>query len=181
MGIPLQNLIKIGIARKPHGIKGGFTFLSSLDKLEESVLSKGHKVQIKTANSGDLLSMTISEVKIGQKIIVKFSEVNSINELEKLLPFEIFLPREDFKEIESDDEFYIVDLMGLKVLSVTDQSPVGTIVNSYSNGAQEVIVIELEAPSKDQTIELPFVNEFFSEVDLQRGVILVNVPTYLED
>ena len=91
-----------------------------------------------------------------------------------MLPLTIFTQRENFNEIE-DDEVYLSDLVGLQVYD-TEDNQLGFVKNFYDNGAQPVLVVELSDGNK---VELPFVETFFPELNLdEEKIVMINPGLY---
>ena len=67
------------------------------------------------------------------------------------------------------------DLVGLEVFDTKGVS-VGKVENFYDNGAQPVLVINLD---DSDNIELPFVEVFFPKVDVEGKKIVMNNPGLL--
>jgi 16S rRNA processing protein RimM len=73
------------------------------------------------------------------------------------------LPRPDA------NEFYWVDLLGLRVANV-EQQDFGVVTRVIETGANEVLVVVKDAVER----LIPFIAEVIREVDLERGVIRVD-------
>lgn len=107
--------------------------------------------------------------------LVSFSKIASkvlnsdINEIEAYVGCELYVDHSTLDELE-DGEFYYSDLIGLKVYDNT------------SNYLGEVIEIRelprgilLEVKTEKKNALIPFVDEFVSDVNLDEGVIYINV------
>lgn len=172
-----ENLIQLGIANKPHGIKGGFLF--KLENSTDSVLTKNSKITLIPMNTASSISkegeeFEIANIHFGNKTICYLKDINDRNVVEAMLPFSIHYPRSLFPETE-DDEFYVNDLIGLKVLD-TKGNEVGKVESQYDNGVQTVLKLKVN----NQFIELPFVENFFPEVDMEKGTITYIAPEFDE-
>ena len=176
-----KKFIELGYCRKPHGIKGGLSL--ALYNSDESHLAKGVKVTLFGADSHSKLKpegeiFTIERIDFGNKVICYLKEIKDRNHLEALLPFSIKMDRKDFKPPKHENEFYLEDLNGLKVIDMATQKECGIIESFYENGAQIVLTIK----KLDHSIlELPLVDNFFPEVDLSQGFILVNIPEFVNE
>jgi 16S rRNA processing protein RimM len=106
----------------------------------------------------------------------------------------VFISRQSFPTPQ-DDEFYWVDLVGLKVLN-REGLWLGQVSEIMSSGAQSVLVLDV-SPEYEQRLEesqigvkknrptaspkalaqnclIPFVSQFIDQVDLKQGLILVD-------
>lgn len=171
-----NNLILLGKCTRPHGIRGEFDF--HLINLEDSVVDVDSRVfliplsaQSKLPSDGQWFE--VEQIRFGNKVIARLKGVADRNGVEALVPFEIYLDRSDFPEVE-DDEFYIVDLLGLDVYS--EGLRIGIVKDFYDNGAQTVLVIKGEG----RIIELPFVDHFIEAIDIEAKRIDILMPDYIE-
>lgn len=171
-----NQYIKLAECRKPHGIKGGLSL--NLENQEDSILKKGLKVQLKGLSPSSSIPSSGQEVKIksitfGNKIICYFDEIQDRNASEAAIPFEINVSRDLFPEA-ADGEYYICDLVGLEVKLAEDQSSLGEVKSYFDNGFQTVLILLIN----DEEVELPFVDAFFPEVNIESGFITVILPEY---
>lgn len=175
-----DELIELGICAKPHGIKGGFTFV--LNNVEESVLSKGVKISLFPKGRGSSLNENgedfhIKSIAFGNKVIVYLKEVNDRNLVESMVPFTIKVSRNIFPEAE-EGEFYLSDLLDIEVRDAETSEVIGKVTDFYDNTAQVILVIK--SPGRE-VVELPFIEQFFPDIDLENGFITVNQPDYIEE
>ncbi|MBT6324353.1 MAG: 16S rRNA processing protein RimM [Bdellovibrionales bacterium] len=168
-----EKNISLGFCRKAHGIKGEAVF--SLYSGSDSILSSGDIIiACKDKQSKEI---KIEKIRFGNKVIVKLEGINDRTTLEKLLPFEIFVSRDLFPEIDSSDEFYISDILGTDVFDFKTKQKIGVIDSFYDNGAQVVYVIK----GNEQNFELPFVEQFFPIVKLDKNRIEIVLPEIINE
>jgi 16S rRNA processing protein RimM len=170
-----KNLIELGTSTKPHGIKGGFLF--NLFNKDGSVLTKGSIISILPGSDNSSVpkegqDIEIEEIHFGNKTIVYLKGIRDRNIVEAMIPFEVLYPRDKFPEPD-EDEVYLQDLVGLKVMDVGGFE-IGKVQSYFDNGAQTVLKIKLE----NEIMELPFVENFFPEVDVENGTITMILPEY---
>ena len=168
-----EKLIQLGSCGRPHGVSGGFS--ATFFNTQDSSVRKGSRLVLKPKSESSSLkaegeSFTVKSSSFGNKVILFFDEVADRNQAEALLPFDIYIKRSDLPET-SDDEFYIEDLVGMKVIGENGED-LGVVKNYFDNGAQLVLVIQ----KKDGRMELPFVEVFFPEIDLEAGTIKMIEP-----
>lgn len=164
----------MGKCSKPHGIKGAFHF--HLLNPEQSTLAPGSKIWVtgeKISDGGQW--MVIERITFGHKVMAYLEGVNGRNEVEALLPFEIYQDRSDFPEPE-EGEYYLEDLKGLKALDLKTGEQLGVVQSFYDNGAQDVMVIR---PKSGPMIELPMVEAFFHEINWEEETVTVTKPQWL--
>ena len=88
--------MRLGVCRKPHGIKGAFDF--HLDNAIDSVLDNGVEIHIspleaKSSLPAEGMDIEIADISFGNKVIVYLDEVNDRNVVESMIPFEIYIDR----------------------------------------------------------------------------------------
>lgn len=167
------KIIKIAYAAKPHGLKGEV----ELGFLDQNVLENGMKIIATPYNERSSIpksgmTLTLEKIKQGNKVIASFKEVTDRTQLEAILPFEISVNRQDLDA----EEFYAFDLPGMSVISEAGEN-LGVVAKVLDNGAQEVLEIKL---SGGEVIMLPFVENFFPEIDLENETITMVMPEYSE-
>ena len=166
-------MIQFGKSMKPHGIKGEFKLL--LFNQEDSSLKKGMKVSLSPMSSESSLNpdgqiFTIESIKFGNQTILKLKEVGDRNLCESMLPFEVYVEESQLPEL-SNNEFYLRDLINCRVIDYVSKKDIGTIEDFYENGAQVVLQITGEV-----NLELPFVEAFFPEVDIENKCVYIIEP-----
>lgn len=169
-----NSLIYMGKCSRPHGIKGAFHF--HLVNPEQSSLGPGAKIWLTGKNipaSGQW--MTIKSITFGHKVMAYLEGVEGRNEVEALLPFEIYQNRNDFPDLE-EGEYYLEDLKGLKAIELKTGEKFGVVQSFYHNGAQDVMVIRAVS---GPMIELPMVEAFFHEINWEDQTVTVTRPQWI--
>ena len=87
-----------------------------------------------------------------------------------MLPFEFKVSRELFPEPE-EGEFYINDLIGMEVFEAGTDRQLGIVSKYFDNGAQIILTIR-----GARSFDIPFVDHFVPEVDVEANKIWVVVP-----
>ncbi len=174
-----KNLIQLGVCHKPHGIKGGFTFI--LENTIDSVLKKGVKIMLFPKDTRSSISeegeeFVVETISFGNKVIayLKGHDKAQIdrNLVEQMIPFIIKIDRSALPETD-EGEYYLSDLVGLEVRNASTNEVIGMIKRTFDNGAQTVLGIKL---SSGKMIDVPFVENFVLEVDIESGYISINPP-----
>ncbi|OIQ16350.1 MAG: 16S rRNA processing protein RimM [Bacteriovorax sp. MedPE-SWde] len=169
-----DSLIILGVCNKPHGIRGGFTFV--LENSQDSVLSKGTSVYLFPSSPASSISSEgeehkIEKISFGNKTIAYLKDVTDRNVTESMIPFEIKFPRDQFPEAE-EGEFYIADLVGIEVLEFGTDELVGKVSDYYDNSVQTILTIR----GAKQSFDIPFVENFVPKVDVEARRIWVVIP-----
>lgn len=169
-----NNYIQIGFCNSPHGIKGEFVF--NLFNKDSSVLKEGSVVYLKNEKKVDFFKFEILKINFGNKVIVKFKEIHTRNEVEALIPFQIFSLKSDWPK-NQENEYYISDLIGLKVVDYITQLEIGTVSSFYENSIHAILEIKL---INQKTIDVLFIDQFVKEVSLEKEIIIIIQPEYIE-
>ena len=159
-------LAKIG---SPHGIKGDvrvkpFGDPDMLDQYGKLETFDGRTFKIKRMRFQKGMA------------IVKFEGVNSRDEAEALNGIELFVDRSKLPEPDTD-EFYISDLVGMKVL--VDGTYVGSVKDVPNFGADDMI--EVSPVGGGLSYFLPFTRAVIPTIDFGNGTITAVPPVEVND
>jgi 16S rRNA processing protein RimM len=105
-------------------------------------------------------------------LIVKFKGLDDRSAAEKLNGIGLTVLREMMPATEDDDEFYLADLIGLRVEDQTGRV-VGDVLNVVNFGAGDILEIQ---PPRGTSVYLPFSPEFVPDVDLTGGRVVIAPP-----
>lgn len=163
----MENLVSIGKILNFHGIKGevkvGFT------KGREDFLENLKKVFV--IISDKQISLTVDTVRFHKQFaLIKFNEINSINDAEIYKGADIYVNRSEIVEYLSEDEYLISDLIGIEVFS-SDDEKIGMVTEVGNNNAGELLQIK---DGSGNFHLVPFVKEIVPVVDLKNGRIVIN-------
>lgn len=172
-----QN-IHIGHCTQPHGIRGEFTFV--LYNSESNLLKKNSIIFLSAKNEKSSLQVEfekfiISKINYGNKIIVSLEGVVTRNQVEAMLPFDIYARREDLPELQNN-EFYLNDLHGCRVMNNISKIELGVVDDFYENGEQVILVIK----TNNGKFDILFTNYFVPVVDLKNRIIEIIEPEIIE-
>ncbi|XP_055804760.1 uncharacterized protein LOC129873655 isoform X2 [Solanum dulcamara] len=122
----------------------------------------------------------------GQKSwILKFHEINSIEQAQKLVGSALLVKDEDRPVLE-EGEFYTPDLVGMKVFLKETRELVGTVINVFNSGASDLLHVELlpdrnakpqlEGSASGPLVWVPFVEAIVPNIDLSKREMLITPP-----
>lgn len=100
---------------------------------------------------------------------VKFAGVTDRDQALELKGVAVAVPRDTFQKLDSDDEFYWVDLIGLSVYN-PKQELLGTVESLMESGSNSVLVVK----STEKEHLIPFVGVYVLDVDLKKRQIIVD-------
>ncbi|MBR1753230.1 16S rRNA processing protein RimM [bacterium] len=169
-----MKYISIGKILNFHGIKGEAKI--GYSKSQAEFLSTLKSVLIKIDSTYETL--TISSCKFNKNFaIMKFKEINSINDI---IPYKgqlLYVEQTSLKEKLSDDEFLIEDLVGLDVYNQSDEK-VGIVIGISNNGTNDYLNIKTKTK---RTSLVPFIKELVPSVDIEnKKVIISNLEGLIE-
>ena len=114
-----KDLVSLGKVIKPHGIKGELKVF--LYNNESSIFAKGLRIWfISNLNQYKLYKLNSIRGSIDNKII-KLDDIINIDMAQSLVKKEIFVSRSDFEPLDNKNDYYLNDLIGLKVLDEFDK------------------------------------------------------------
>lgn len=172
-GFNMGERLRVGVIASTHGVKGEVKVFATTDEPERF---KTWKTVILDTGREEL-PLTIEGVKFFKNMaILKFKEFNDINEVEKYKGKDLLIEREQAGK-PGPDENFIVDLIGLKV--VTDEgTEFGTMKDVIQTGANDVYVIE-DADGKEYLF--PAIKQCILDVNLETQTMTVHIMDGLLD
>lgn len=171
-------LIEIGTLGSAVGISGEARL--NLYSGSDRNIFKGQKIILSDKiDSEDMIELEVNSVRIQKGFpIVRFKEVSDRTEISKLTGKGIFLQKSDMKKLE-DDEFYVMDLIGMTAYDIRSEKEIGRIKDVLTNTAQPIYVIE---SNKKKDILVPGVPQFIKDIDLEKRVIEFElIAGFIED
>ena len=182
--------IEIGIVGPPHGVRGEFKVQSLTDWPEQRLGQKGtrylrppestfHMARLQTEEANRVTKVTLmrgqASVYKGREVyICKIKGINTPEEARAIHGHTLLVHKSARDELEDEDEFYVQELVGLRVELLETGEEVGTVQDIMDGtGTHDVLQIVNEA---GQAILLPFVKEMVPEVDMDAGVLRATPP-----
>jgi len=160
-----ENYISIGKITNFFGIKG------------EAKVGFSDEKRIKEAKIVYMLDdiskakLEITSVRFHKNFaIIKFKEINDINELMKFKGQRIFISKNEVLNKLDKDEFLVDDLIGCIVYNKNNEK-IGEVTALSSNSKQDLLNIKNGFGKIDL---VPFVDEFFPVVDIKNKKIIIN-------
>lgn len=106
----------------------------------------------------------------GKGYHIKLAGIDSLSEADRLAGFEVFVPEETLKTLQSD-EYYAFQLKGCAVLD-KDEKVIGMVADVLSFPAQELLLVK----GQGKEILIPFHQSICREVDLTKKEIRIEPP-----
>lgn len=163
----MEDILKVGVITTTHGVRGEVKVYPTTDAAERFL--ELDYVLLDTRK--ELKELHIQNVKFFKNLaILKFREIDNINDIEKYKGCSLWVRREDGQEL-SEDEYYVADLLGMKVV-LEDGTPFGTLENVMETGANDVYVVTRE---QGDEVLLPAIKDCILDVDIEENVMTVHL------
>jgi 16S rRNA processing protein RimM len=165
----------VGKVREAHGLKGDLYILVFSGDISWAKKMKSFGLKAKDAD--DIKTFTVERTKPFKKgLIVKAAEVADRTTAETIEHFEFYI-EDDLLVSKPGENIYLSEIQNFK-LKNAEQETLGQIVGFSSNGAQDLLVVELASGKKT---EVPFVDEFIKKIDFKHSVVVMDLPEGLLD
>lgn len=165
-----EDCYVVGKLTKTHGLKGEMAIWLDVDYPEEYEDLESILVEMK----GELIPYFVEEIQIrANKSIIKFEDVDSIEEAQKLINCDLYLPNENLEELD-DDQFYYHEIIGFDIVDDT-QGKLGKVTAVYTAEAQDLIAMHY----LNQEILIPVSDEIVKTIDREKKELYTNLPTGL--
>lgn len=169
----MENLLQVGAILDTHGLRGEVKVFPTTDDpgrydyLEDVILED---------KSGKQITLVVEKVRYFKNlVIVKFKDLDNINDVEQYKKCNLYVTRENAVELEAD-EYFVADLIGL--MAKTDEGEeLGQIKDVLTTGANDVYVID----TKEGELLVPAIHDCVQEVDLEAGVMTLHLLPGLRD
>ena len=165
----MEKRFQVGVITSPHGVVGEVNVFPTTDdprrfkRLKEVILVQG-----KTERNVKIESVKFFK----QMVILKLAGFDDRDAVEKLRNCSLFVERENAVRLQKD-EYFIADLMGLKVLDDDkDGEEIGILEDVMETGANDVYVIRL---ADGRELLLPAIKQCVVDVNVEEGFIRVHI------
>ncbi len=171
----MEEYLRVGVIITTHGLKGEVKVYPTTEDVKR--YDDLDKVYIDNGRSKECLR--VERVRYFKNlVIVKFRELDRIEDVERLIKKDLFVSREDAIPL-GENEFFVCDLIGLKC--VTDEGrELGEVVDVMETGANNVYIVSSKDDPKKEIL-LPVTDEVILETSLEKGTITVHMLPGLED
>ena len=167
----MRKYLRIGKIISLHGIKGEVKIFPTTDDLKRfSDLKDFYILENDDASDKEFIDTelyTSEGVKyIKNTCILKIKGYDKIEESIKLIGKNVYVSRDNATPLKNN-EYYIVDLMGLKVY-VADEY-IGDVKDIMKSSSTDILVIDYNG--KDLLV--PMVTDFVEKVDVDKSIIIL--------
>ena len=163
----MNKYLELGQIVNVKGLKGEVKVNSFTD--DNTKFERIPKVFIKQKQN--LTEYEIEEVGYSKnQVILKFKNIDTVEEAEKLRNSYIVVDREIFGELP-EGVYYIADLIGLDVYTENNEY-LGKVDDIFNTGSNDVYVVKAENGMQKL---LPGIDEVIKKIDLESNKIIVNL------
>lgn len=179
----MEQYFRVGVITQPHGLRGEVkVFPTTSDKDRFESLSEVRLVRLEdgrtlgrssTQEEFHLETSLVAKIKsvkyFKQFIIVKFQGIDHINEVEQWKGMSIFVDRAHAIPL-ADDEYYVADLIGLKV--VTDCGKTGILRDVVETGANDVYLVDFE---DHKNVMIPAIKDCILDINIKEKQMKIHL------
>lgn len=163
----MDKLVKIGKIAKPHGVRGTLKVLPLTD--DKTRYNKLRKIYIQTRHG--IKEFDILAVRYQDKfVLLDLVGIETMTEAEGYIGNYIAIEKKDRMPLD-ENTYYIEDLIGLNVYE--EETYLGKLIDVMQPGSNDVYIITLE---DGKELLLPAIKSVILEVDIDLGLMKVNVP-----
>lgn len=165
----IDDCYQLGYVIKTHGLHGEVSILLDVDFPDayESMES----VFVAYPGSDSLIPFFVEHIAIQRnKAIVKFEEIDTIEQAEDFPKARLFLPVASLPPLE-DDQYYYHEIVGFTVED-EQQGPLGIVQDVYESTGQDMIVMQ----HQEKEVFIPINDDIVRRVDKTQSVVHVNLP-----
>ena len=160
-------LIKIGKITKPHGLTAGLRVQMLTGDPEHFQPGSELLVEIPGQKPEEC---TVTKLKAVKKVLIVFIEgLEDYDEAQKYRKGHFLLPRSRLIPPE-ENEYFVFDLMGMKVVT-SDGQEIGTISEVITSGPQDIY--EVKVPGRKNAFLIPACRQFVKKVDLKTKTVTI--------
>ena len=164
---------QLGYIVRTHGVKGQVVAFFDVDYPEDYEEFESVFLQL----NGKLVPFFINALDIqpNGRIILKFEDVDSIVEAEKLKNIPLYLPLDQLPELD-EDQFYFHEVIGYSVVD-EQLGELGTIREIYEMPHQDLMAMDYQGVE----VLIPVQDELILRADKTARKLYVNLPEGLVD
>lgn len=167
-----KDFLAVGKIVNTHGIKGEVRVIP----MTSDVSRFDYLLYTWIKKDGKLREYRVTSVRYHKQfVLVKLQGVDSMTEAESLKGCELLVDREHARPLD-EDEYFICDLIGLKVYE--DEKLLGELTEVLETGSNDVYVVRGE---DNKELLIPALKSVVLDVDLENRRMQVKLPEGLLD
>ncbi|WOD41068.1 ribosome maturation factor RimM [Nodosilinea sp. E11] len=182
-----EDWVEIGRIVAPQGVKGEMRVYPNTDFPERFTEPGDRWLQRPRSLTPERVELVRGRYIDGKGVyVVQIAGVNSRDDAEALRGAVLMVPVGDRPQLDPD-EFYVADLIGLRVIVQATGDDIGTVTDIFAAGNDLLEVTyyspktENLPPAKPRCVLVPFVNAIVPVVNLAEGYVEISPPAGLLD
>ena len=173
------DVASVGRVRRPHGLRGELVVESLTDE-PDAIFAPGRRVFRGQADgslylapgSNEPAPLTVTALRpFKEGWLICFAEIADRNEAEKWNGRHLLVPVEELSE-PAEGEVFAHELVGMTLVDAATGREIGPVVEFYD--LPQGLLLEFK--TEGGLVNLPFVDEFVTEVDREARRITVTLP-----
>lgn len=163
----MEEMLRVGVISSTHGVRGEVKVYPTTDDSERFL----DLDQVTLDTGREQITLEIQNVKFFKNmVILKFKGYDNINDIEKYKGKDLLIHRDQAVELK-EDEYFVTDLMGLKVVA-EEGTVLGILKEVIPTGANDVYVVQ---PENGKELLLPAIKDCILNVDLEKGIMTIHL------
>lgn len=163
----MENYLRVGVITTTHGIKGEVKVFPTTDDMNRFEDLK----QVYLDTGKEYIPLEIERVKYFKNLLIlKFKNINDINDIEKYKGKDLLIPRADAIELD-EDEYFIFDLIDSEVYT-EDGNKLGILTEILTSAANDIYIVKTK---DNKEILLPSIKKCILDVDTANKKITVHL------
>ena len=163
----MEEYLRIGVITTAHGVKGEVKVFPTTDDVKRFKKLKS----LYLSHKDILKELKVESVKFFKQFVIL--KLEGIDDMDKAMAYrnaDLLVSRKDAVKCEKD-EYFIVDLIGLKVID-EEGAFIGVLKEVLPTGANDVYEIEREDGT---SFLLPAIKECVLDVNIKEGFVKVKL------
>jgi 16S rRNA processing protein RimM len=175
-----DDWLEIGTIVAPQGLRGEMRVYPDSDFPERFEVPGKRWLLRAGEKEPQVVELLLGRIIQGKNIyVIKLAGVDDRNQAEELRGCKLLVPASDRPEL-GEDEYHVLDLIGLQVFMQESGELVGTVVDVIAAG-NDLLEVKLhnQPPTtnkQQKTVLIPFVKAIAPVVDLEAGRIEITPP-----
>lgn len=158
----LDNLINIGSISGTHGIKGEIKLMLSQFIICEHDFSQSY-LFVKKQNDVTIPLKVTNVCNKNSNLIVKFEELDSINDVQSIVKKQCYVTKQDFEE-------FFDELVNFKTYTVLEGTKnYGLVIDVMDNGVYELFKVLING----RQVWVPNVDRYVKQIDDDKKTITI--------
>ena len=167
-----SEYLECGQIMRAHGINGAMVVNHFCDSYE--VFAELKRVYLKTSDGYKSLSVNkVSPYKAS--LLLSVDEIKTPEEVTGIRLSYLYAKREDIQK--SEDDYFIVDLIGLPVMDKESKEKYGVLKDVINQGAQDLYQIAREVKADAY---VPAIPQFVNEIKLDEAIYITPIEGMLD-